>query len=172
MPRQVRTYVAAGTFMEAVDYFKGDLGAEGAKLLGQCAQKAKYATWRATIINKALRDGVPIPLPEGAEPEPAVGGVDPFGAPLAFQPAPAALPPAPAPMAVAPAHLPPVPAPQPAPQPAAPAASAGGGGAAVGRAEMADAQKHASWAVSALQFKDPATARKELLIALQILGGP
>jgi len=37
-------------------------------------------------------------------------------------------------------------------------------------AAMAEAQKHARWAISALNFEDVATAVKELRIALGALG--
>jgi len=38
-------------------------------------------------------------------------------------------------------------------------------------AAIAEAQKHARWAISALNFEDVATAVKELRIALGALGG-
>ncbi|KAF2459762.1 Vta1 like-domain-containing protein [Lineolata rhizophorae] len=54
--------------------------------------------------------------------------------------------------------------PQPQPQPVAPESFR------VDDAAMADAQKHAKWAVSALNFDDVDTAVKELRVALRALG--
>lgn len=49
--------------------------------------------------------------------------------------------------------------------------AANGAAVEVDDAAMADAQKHAKWAISALNFEDVPTAIKELKIALAALGG-
>lgn len=38
------------------------------------------------------------------------------------------------------------------------------------RKETEQVQKHARWAISALEFDDPETAKKELIKALEMLG--
>jgi vacuolar protein sorting-associated protein VTA1 len=65
----------------------------------------------------------------------------------------------------------PVRAPAPAPAPAAaPAFTPSNQGAGASMRDMAEAQKHAKWAISALNFEDVPTAIKELRSALASLG--
>eukprot|EP00736_Rhodelphis_marinus_P014531 Rmarinus@m.3174 len=88
-------------------------------------------------------------------------------------PAPAMAPaPAPAPALTSPSPHPPAPTPAPAPAPAVgaqyqsfPTAPRSN----LGFHDVSEAQKHAKWAVSALQMDDNRTAVKELLNALRIL---
>ncbi|KAI1445961.1 DUF605-domain-containing protein [Annulohypoxylon stygium] len=60
--------------------------------------------------------------------------------------------------------------PQPAPVPVVPAPQYGGGASTVDDMAMSQAQKHAKWAISALNFEDVPTAVRELQAALASLG--
>jgi vacuolar protein sorting-associated protein VTA1 len=55
-------------------------------------------------------------------------------------------------------------------QPSAPPPASSQGPFRDDERSIAEAQKHAKWAISALNFDDAATAVKELRIALQALG--
>ncbi|RSL51529.1 hypothetical protein CEP54_011375 [Fusarium duplospermum] len=77
---------------------------------------------------------------------------------------PPAIPQAPAPQAYVPAPAP-IPAPVPAPVPAQSM-----GGFTADHRDINQAQKHAKWAISALNFEDVPTAVKELRNALALLG--
>jgi vacuolar protein sorting-associated protein VTA1 len=99
------------------------------------------------------------PPPTYASPPPATAPVAPATSnPAAFY----------APTAPAIAPTVPNPARTPYPPPAAPAPTQVGG--PVSEMAMAQAQKHAKWAISALNFEDVNTAVKELRAALQSLG--
>ncbi|KAL2161738.1 hypothetical protein VTH06DRAFT_8300 [Thermothelomyces fergusii] len=100
----------------------------------------------------------------------------PAGGSAPSQPGPTTAAPPTWPQPSAPATAPPPPAgppadsyhPRMAPEPApAPAPS---GGSVVDEAAIAGAQKHAKWAISALNFEDVPTAVRELRKALELLG--
>ncbi|KAM3465095.1 hypothetical protein BB8028_0003g09700 [Beauveria bassiana] len=85
--------------------------------------------------------------------------------PLPTQPREAATPMVPPPVASAPAPIP-----SPAPAPAAAPASAYTTTTNIHHKDLNQAQKHAKWAISALNFDDVPTAVKELRNALAMLG--
>ncbi|KAM3515153.1 hypothetical protein MY11210_001165 [Beauveria gryllotalpidicola] len=85
--------------------------------------------------------------------------------PLPTQPREAATPMVPPPIASAPAPIP-----SPAPAPAAAPASAYATTTNIHHKDLNQAQKHAKWAISALNFDDVPTAVKELRNALAMLG--
>ncbi|KAI7884174.1 DUF605-domain-containing protein, partial [Lichtheimia hyalospora FSU 10163] len=172
--KTAKTFLASSIFLELLKSF-GELDPE-------VEAKIKYAKWKAADITKALREGrVPTPgAPGDKEEEQEADEIFPsppsnFTAPLqpsppspdnaknstpiiSPPPPPPQQQPAPAPMA-APA---PVPAAQQPPPPPPPTL--------VDPAAIASAQKHAKWAISALNYDDIKTARTQLLDALQDLG--
>ncbi|KAL8277954.1 hypothetical protein RQP46_009586 [Phenoliferia psychrophenolica] len=108
-----------------------------------------------------------LPPPTGSTTSSFPAAVFPSAPPFLPPPAPTYTPSPPPPVSqpryVAPA--PPAPAPVPAPMPTAPHADV------YDPSVVAQIQKHAKWAVSALNYDDYETARKELRLALAMLGG-
>ena len=101
----------------------------------------------------------PAPLPgPGPSVIPPPAPVSGFGS----VPAPAPIPP-PAPIAQPPP-------PQAIPTPVAPVASQSSGNFATSQKDLNQAQKHAKWAISAINFEDVPTAVQELRNALAVLG--
>lgn len=114
--------------------------------------------------------GPPSPPPERSDlPPPPITVSKP-----ALPPPPAVFPtPAPAPQPSAPPFV-------PMPQASAPPVQTNGSGndeewkpapSNVDPTTIANAQKHAKWAISALNYEDLETARKELKLALQLIDG-
>jgi vacuolar protein sorting-associated protein VTA1 len=105
-------------------------------------------------------------------PTPTQPSVPPqFKAAPAPKPKPSA-PPAPKPASApkpAPVSRPTPPAARPPPAPVATPSPRTAAGTRLGRRETEACQKHARWAISALDYDDYATARKELLAALAML---
>ncbi|KAF4976545.1 hypothetical protein FZEAL_6801 [Fusarium zealandicum] len=119
----------------------------------------------ATQIPPQPSPQIPTKLPSYIAPPPPQPLSDP-SAPLSWSSTPSAAASNPPP-AIPPAPVPQPRAPAPAPVPA-PAQSVGGFTA--DRRDINQAQKHAKWAISALNFEDVPTAVKELRNALALLG--
>ncbi|KAG1139387.1 hypothetical protein G6F38_009870 [Rhizopus arrhizus] len=148
--------------------------------------KIKYAKWKATDITKALREGrqpqVGSPLDQQQESIPSVSEFPSppsnFTAPLPLTPNEEAdtaqLPSVPTVTApTSAATVAPAPAPIPDSLPVTstePAITVSDAPLPTINANVPSAQKHAKWAISALEYDDVKTARNELLAALNDLG--
>ncbi|CAO3668520.1 unnamed protein product [Rhizopus stolonifer] len=185
--RTAKTFLAASIFLELLKTF-GELDSE-------TEAKIKYAKWKATDITKALREGrqpqigspsdqqenvqqendqkendqqdnnvppiseFPSPPSTFTAPLPDTDTIEqPPSVPTVTAPAPAPLP---APIST------PVTAPLPVPLPTMTVPDAP---LPLVNTNIPSAQKHAKWAVSAMEYEDVKTARLELLNALNDLG--
>ena len=128
------------------------------------AEHCKYAKWKAAYINNCLRTGqTPIPGPmraEGDDGDTATANVGDHHAP--FQPPEAN-------QAPQPPQQHPTPATLPLPTTTTSGEGGGGGGAAASAADLSNAQKHAKWAISAMEYEDVPTAIANLTDALRLL---
>ncbi|KAI8985960.1 Vta1 like-domain-containing protein [Pilobolus umbonatus] len=164
--KTAKTFLAASTFLETLKTF-GEVDSE-------VEGKIKYAKWKATDIMKALREGrVPTPGPPGEENDDTIDTVhDDVPPPLSDFPSPPNTssfttppvdpvtpiqPPLPSITLNTPAK-PVQPYQQPIPASISP------------HIDIEAAQKNAKWAISALNYDDIATARTQLLMALNNLG--
>ncbi|RUP45321.1 Vta1 like-domain-containing protein [Jimgerdemannia flammicorona] len=152
--KTAKTFMAAATFLELLKTF-GDIDVE-------IEEKIKYAKWKATDIMKAFRDGrVPTPGPPGGLPQhdelpPSIHQISPSAPPQQPHRQSYAQP------------MPPSPAQSASPQllskPFTPAPPI-----PIDHTVVSTAQKHAKWAISALNYDDIKTARENLLKALDLL---
>ncbi|RNF17253.1 uncharacterized protein Tco025E_04931 [Trypanosoma conorhini] len=178
----VRLFFTASILLDATGQF-----AENGELDPIAAKRRDYARYIAVRMKRALESGTPYESPNAAAAASSEGGGeaasdDAGDAKEARQqqqqqplfPAAELRPPPPEPFAPNPTPSPPPPPYEPFRPPAPPASvtapggSSGGGGPSMDA--MINAQKCAKQAVSALQFYDHATARKQLISALNFLG--
>ncbi|KAI7848883.1 Vta1 like-domain-containing protein [Circinella umbellata] len=174
--KTAKTFLAASIFLELLKTF-GDLDPE-------VEGKIKYSKWKAADIMKALREGrTPTPgAPDQDMPTQPPSSISEFPsppsnftAPLPVTPSNSFLPQVPH---QPPTQQPPVPVQQPSPQPSAPAPAPAPVQSSITSSQtpivdpgsIATAQKHAKWAISALNYDDIKTARTQLLTALNDLG--
>ncbi|CEG01793.1 Vacuolar protein sorting-associate protein Vta1/Callose synthase, N-terminal domain [Ostreococcus tauri] len=152
-----KMYYAASIFFNVLRQFDAD-----GELEGDIAQKQRYAEWRAAEITKAARSGSTAPPPPEDEGEAS-------GAAAMAPPAPQEMPPShfPSPPGVTAKPPPPPPAPSPVRVPGG--APPGVRPPPVDIGSVADAQRYAKDAVSALGFEDVHTAVDALTRALEIL---
>ncbi|KAI8369720.1 Vta1 like-domain-containing protein [Blakeslea trispora] len=176
--KTAKTFLAASIFLELLKVF-GELDAE-------VESKIKYAKWKATDIMKALREGrVPTPGPPNEQTEEqdvlkdnTIPVISEFPSPPSNFTAPLSPPSAQPPVVTIDRTsdadmLPPVSSPVAPVAPVVPAVSQISQISQISQqatVNIAQAQKNAKWAISALDYDDIKTARVQLLAALNEIG--